>query len=164
VDVLIAAMRRFRGDDGVRLYVRGSGSLEPALRKAIAKEGLTEQVTLLPPAAAECVAADLVACDCLVIPSRSESIPVVFSEAIQAGTPLLVTDVGDMGMLARENHLMSPVPPGNAEALADAMAAFMADVDGHRRRFDAARGGLLRIFDVDAIGGRLVAALVAPAA
>ena len=163
VDVLVDAMRRFRSDDGIRLYVRGGGSLEPALRSAIA-QGPAGQVVLLPPAGAAQIAADLAACDCMVIPSRSESIPVVFSEALNAGTPMIVTDVGDMGRLARENGLAGPVPAGDPEALAIAMADFAADVDGHRRRFEAARTKLREVFDVEAIARRLTAAFVAQAA
>ena len=42
---------------------------------------------------------------CIVIPSRNESIPLVFGEALQAGTPLIVSDVG-AGNVVR-NHLHS---------------------------------------------------------
>ena len=41
-------------------------------------------------------------CDCVVIPSRSESIPLVLSEALRFNNKLIVTDVGDMGMLGRQ--------------------------------------------------------------
>lgn len=40
--------------------------------------------------------------DYLVIPSRIESIPVVFSDAIQAGCPLLATPVGDLRRLIEQ--------------------------------------------------------------
>ena len=67
------------------------------------------------------------ACDCVVIPSRSESIPIVLSEALQAGKPLIVTDVGDMGSIVREHHLGEVVPSEDPPSLARAMQRFIAD-------------------------------------
>ena len=104
------------------------------------------------------VSSYLASCDCLVIPSRSESLPVVFAEAVQAGIPLLVTDVGDMGMLARRHNLMPPVPAGDAAALAAAMRTFAADHAVQRRRFEAARPQLIELFDLDAGAERFLAA------
>ena len=45
-------------------------------------------------------AADLIAwSDYLVLPSRIESIPVIFSDAMQLGTPIIATPVGDLPRL-----------------------------------------------------------------
>jgi len=104
------------------------------------------------------VASYLSSCDCLVVPSRSESLPVVFAEAVQAGIPLLVTDVGDMGRLARKHNLMPPVPPGDAAALASAMKSFAADHAVRRRQFEEARPGLIELFDLEAGAERFLAA------
>jgi glycosyltransferase involved in cell wall biosynthesis len=158
VDVLLEAMAGLRSDDGVRLYVLGGGSLETQLASQIVAGGLQEVVTMVPNPPNELVASYFASCDCLVIPSRSESLPVVFSEAVQAGIPLLVTDTGDMGRLARKHGLMPPVPPEDAVALAEAMRQFAADPAGQRRRFEEARPGLLDIFDLDAGADRFLAA------
>ena len=53
--------------------------------------------------------------DCVVIPSRSESIPLVFSEALNFDKELIVTDVGDMGMLGRQYGVAWVVPPEDAD-------------------------------------------------
>jgi glycosyltransferase involved in cell wall biosynthesis len=98
-------------------------------------------------------------CDCLVIPSRNESIPIVFSEALQAGLPLLVTDVGDMGELARRHGLAAPVRPADAPALAAAMSAFINAKDVQLRAYEKARNELLRIFDVGATADQFLAAI-----
>jgi glycosyltransferase involved in cell wall biosynthesis len=113
-------------------------------------------VTMIPPGPASHLAAYMKACDCLVIPSRRESIPVVFSEAVQMGIPMLVTDTGDMGTLAREHGLMDPVPPEDIDALARAMRAFADDPAALKRRFDAARPKLLRMFDPEIIVDRFL--------
>jgi glycosyltransferase involved in cell wall biosynthesis len=58
---------------------------------------------------------------CVVIPSRSESIPLVFSEALNFDREMIVTDVGDMGDLGREYHVARVVPPEDPLALKEAM-------------------------------------------
>jgi len=158
VDVLLDAMTLLRSEPGVHLYVIGGGSLQAKLSAKVVADGLQEMVTMLPPATTATVASYLASCDCLVIPSRSESLPVVFTEAVQAGIPLLVTDAGDMGRLARRYGLVPPVPPEDPDALAAAMRAFAADPAGQRRRFDEARPALLELFDLDAGVDRFLAA------
>jgi glycosyltransferase involved in cell wall biosynthesis len=44
-------------------------------------------------------------CDCVVIPTQSDSIPLVFTEAVQAMRPVVGTDVGDLGVLIRRFRL-----------------------------------------------------------
>jgi glycosyltransferase involved in cell wall biosynthesis len=104
----------------------------------------------------------MAACDCLVIPSRNESIPIVFSEALQAGLPMLVTDVGDMGELARRHGLAAPITPSDAGALASAMARFIEDRDDQERAYEKARSRLLDIFDVGAAADLYLAAIESP--
>jgi glycosyltransferase involved in cell wall biosynthesis len=43
--------------------------------------------------------------DFLLLPSRVESIPVIFSDALQAGCPLIMTPVGDLPRFAAEESL-----------------------------------------------------------
>jgi glycosyltransferase involved in cell wall biosynthesis len=59
--------------------------------------------------------------DCVVIPSRSESIPLVFSEALKFNKEMIVTDVGDMGMLGRRYGVAWVVPVENVMALKEIM-------------------------------------------
>jgi glycosyltransferase involved in cell wall biosynthesis len=159
IDVLMSAMARLKDIEGIHLYVRGDGSLEAELVSQIRSQGLGNAVTMVPRGPASRLAAYMKACDCLVIPSRRESIPVVFSEAVEMGIPMLVTDTGDMGTLAREHRLMDPVPTDDVEALANAMRAFADDPPGHKQRFDAARPELLRMFDPEIIVDRFLSAI-----
>jgi glycosyltransferase involved in cell wall biosynthesis len=159
IDVLLSAMARLKDIEGIHLYVRGDGSLEAAVASQIRSEGLEAMVTMIPRGPASHLAAYMRVCDCLVIPSRKESIPVVFSEAIQVGIPMLVTDTGDMGTLAREHGLMDPVPAEDADALAGAMRAFADDSAEFERRFSAARPELLRMFDPETIVDRFLSAV-----
>lgn len=63
--------------------------------------------------------------DCVVIPSRSESIPLVLSEALQFNKPMIVTNVGDMGLLGKQYGVAQVVEKENPEALANAMKDFL---------------------------------------
>ena len=72
---------------------------------------------------------------------------------------MLVTDVGDMGELARRHGLAAPVPPADAAALAAAMSAFIQDRAGQVARYSKARTELLGIFDIGAIADSYLAAI-----
>lgn len=157
-DVIVEAMLHVLslGIDAT-LTMCGTGSMEESLRRRIEEGGATERIALLGSRPADVVAGYMAKCDCLVIPSRMESIPIVFSEALQAGIAMLVTDVGDMGELARRHGLAPPVAPANVDALASAMGDFCEHVDERKASYHSARQELLPVFDLDAIAGRFLA-------
>lgn len=154
-----ATLRLLAAGRDLRLTVCGAGSMEAELRRRVEVAGAGQRVQFLGSRPVDVIAAYMSAADCLVIPSRMESIPIVFSEALQAGIPLLMSDVGDMGDLARENGLPHPVPPGDPAALAAAMDAFAGDLEGERRRYGQARERLLATFDLQATADRYLAAI-----
>lgn len=159
-DVMVDAMLRLlkTGVDA-RLTMCGTGSMEGALKAQVQAAGASENIAFLSSQPGDVIAGYMAACDCLVVPSRNESIPIVFSEALQAGLPLLVTDVGDMGELARRHGLAAPVAPADAAALVAAMSAFISDRDDQVRGYQKARAALLGIFDVGATADRYLAAI-----
>lgn len=124
VDALIAMKRN--GEGGYHVDIVGDGDLTQGLKRKIADAGLSDAVTFLGRLSDEALARSYSETDCVVIPSRSESIPLVMSEALQHTLPLIVTDVGDMGMLARRYGLGEVVPSDDPDALARAMAKFVA--------------------------------------
>ena len=56
-----------------------------------------------------------------VIPSGSDSLPLVFAEAVQCGSPLIVYDTGDLGHFVRRFSLGRVVPCGDIAALSSAL-------------------------------------------
>jgi glycosyltransferase involved in cell wall biosynthesis len=58
-------------------------------------------------------------CDYLVIPSRVESIPVILSDAVQLGTPIIATEVGDIRNILAEMNIGQTVPSQEPHKLAD---------------------------------------------
>jgi glycosyltransferase involved in cell wall biosynthesis len=61
----------------------------------------------------------------------------VLATAIGHGRPVVVTDVGSLGETVRDFGLGEVVPPGDAEALAEACTRLLGD----RARLDAAFAG-----------------------
>jgi glycosyltransferase involved in cell wall biosynthesis len=132
VDVLLEAMARYlkAGWEG-HLHMFGGGPLGEWVHERASQEDLRGRVSVGGYTTAEMVVSYLAACDCLVIPSRLESIPVILSDALQMGKPVLASDVGDMGDLLREHPAGLVVPAENPIALAEAMRE-MATTDRGR--------------------------------
>jgi glycosyltransferase involved in cell wall biosynthesis len=66
-------------------------------------------------------------CDCLVIPSRSDSIPLVFSEGLHAKIPMIVSATGDLPTLVQRFNLGYIIPPDNPVQLKQALEAFICN-------------------------------------
>jgi glycosyltransferase involved in cell wall biosynthesis len=144
VDVLLEAMATFLKAGGTgTLQLLGGGPLDADVRERVARADLRAHVTVGGFADEATVVSHLDASDCLVIPSRMESIPVVLSDALQMDRPVIVSDVGDMGRLLSEHRAGLVVPPEDSEALASAMLKMAA---GGKAGFDPK--SLAETFDV----------------
>jgi glycosyltransferase involved in cell wall biosynthesis len=119
-DLLIGAAK-ILWERGVqfRFYIVGEGEGYPSLSKQIWEMGLGHRVILTGKLEDGDLIDLLVHVDCVVIPSRSETIPLVFKEAVEAKKPLIVTDVGDMKYLVEHYHLGYVVPKEDDVGLAD---------------------------------------------
>ena len=125
LDDLIRAFSLVKKDrPDINLHILGWGDYEGQMRELINQLKLGEEIKIVGKVSASLVSAYLKESDCLVIPSKGDSIPLVFSEALQMRTPLIVTDVGDMGYLARRFNLGKVVPCGDIQKLAHAMKEF----------------------------------------
>ena len=109
------------------LYILGWGSFEKGMRKLIRQLKLEDEVRIVGKVSTHMVADYIKQADCVTIPSKSDSIPLVFSEALQMETPLIVNNVGDMGYLVKRFGLGKVVPPGNVQKLAQAMIEFVLE-------------------------------------
>ena len=146
VDVLLEAMAAFAGCELCgHLYLFGGGPLESQLRERAVRPDLRGRVTIGGYADDATAISYLSACDCVIIPSRMESIPVILSDALQMGKPLIVSDVGDMGRLLSEQPAGQVVPPEDSAALC---ATMITMATGEPRRYDAPVRALAERFDV----------------
>jgi glycosyltransferase involved in cell wall biosynthesis len=126
LDQLITAamtLRRKRKDFSVRIF--GEGPLQDRLRSQVESSGLTDTVYFGGPLSRQAFSNELLQTDALVIPSLMESIPVVMTDALQKGVPVLVTNVGDMGYLVRVYGAGLVFEPGDPDSLAGCMAQFI---------------------------------------
>lgn len=138
LDVLLAAYALLSPGERAqyRLTMFGGGPEERALRALAVRLGVADGVDFRGWADRWTAAAALTAADACVIPSRVESIPVLLSDALQAGAPLVATDVGEMGPLLRVSGAGLVVAPENPRALADAIRR----IDKNSRQKFAAAG------------------------
>ena len=128
LDELIKAFSLVRKElTHINLHILGWGDYEREMRKLIDQFKLKEEIKIVGKVCTSLVSAYLKESDCLVIPSRGDSIPLVFSEALQMRTPLIVTDIGDMGYLVKRFNLGKVVPCGDVQKLADAMKEFVKE-------------------------------------
>jgi len=124
-DNLLAAVAsaRRQGAD-VRLRAIGEGPRLQAHRDLAHRLGLDDVVTFEPPRPG--VLRDIAGTDVFVLASDNEGQPIVLTEALACGRPVIATTVG------RAPELVTPevgilVPTGDPEALATAICALAAD-------------------------------------
>jgi len=146
VDVLIDAVARLRGGGrAVTATIVGAGAERGVFERQAALLGLNEAVRFFGAIPArQAFAKGRI----LVVPSRAEALPYVVLEAAAAGKPLIATRVGGVG------EIFGPaadrlVPPADAAALADAIAAALDRPDDTGRQAAALRQRVAADFTVD---------------
>ena len=122
----------------VHLHIFGAGPLAAAIQRRVERRDLQRCVTLNGPADPMTTVAYLKACDALVIPSRIESIPVIYSDALQCGCPVVSTNVGDLGRLIREQGTGLVCLPEDPADLAQAMHTMAREGRRSREQYASA--------------------------
>jgi glycosyltransferase involved in cell wall biosynthesis len=122
IDVLLDAMELvIQRLPDAHLHLFGGGPLEAEIRSRAGQGRLRDCITVYGFAEPATAVAYLKAADALVISSRIESMPVLYSDALQCGCPVVATNVGDLGRLTQQQATGLVCPPEDAGALADAM-------------------------------------------
>lgn len=128
-DILIEAIKIIKKENvkmDFKLNIIGDGDLMDALKHEIKQHNLEEHVGLLGWIKDENILSEYYKqADCVIIPSRSESIPIVLSEAMQFGKPMITSNAGDMGMLVVKYNLGMVVEKENPDELARAIKIFI---------------------------------------
>jgi glycosyltransferase involved in cell wall biosynthesis len=124
----------------------GEGPLQAAIAGDVHRRGLEKRIELL--GTRGDVPEILASSDVFVLSSRSEGFPVSILEAMAAALPVVATDVGGVGEAVLDGETGLLVPPGNPQALTEALERLLRD-DALRRRLGAAgRERAQRRFDV----------------
>jgi glycosyltransferase involved in cell wall biosynthesis len=85
----------------------------------------------------------LAACDLFTLPSIQEGFPMVILEALAAGKAVIASEVGAIPDVIRHGATGMLVPPGDADALADALCVLIED-EGARQRLGQSGRELVR--------------------
>lgn len=130
-DVLLDAFARWNPPAAaVRLEIGGDGPERAALEARAVALGLADRVRFLGALAPEAVPTAMARCDAFVLASRRETFGVVLVEALAAGRPVVATRCGGpASIVGPEDGLL--VPPGDAAALAAALARMHAEAGHH---------------------------------
>ena len=120
-EYLFRALPRILREAGrpVKLLLAGAGSAEPHYRECVASLGIRDAVEFL--GFRQDAPAVIAASDVLVLPSVAEAFGLVVAEAIYLGTPVVASRVGGIPEIVREGVDGILVPPGDSDALADAI-------------------------------------------
>ncbi len=125
-DVLVRALASVDAD----LVMIGRGPLEPELRAIATSLGVADRITWLAPVDDAELIAWYHAADVFCLPSiaRSEAFGLVQLEAHASGTPVVSTDLKTgVPWLNQDGVTGLVVPPGDVEALADALRRLVDD-------------------------------------
>ncbi len=126
IDVLLGAMAALQEQMptlAARLTIVGDGPLRAELEAQAGRIGVA--ATFL--GWRDDVPALLGEMDLLVLPSRSEGLPLALLEAMAAGLPAVAADVGGVREAAVDGKTALLVPPGQSAALAAAIARLCLD-------------------------------------
>jgi len=147
VDLLFEAIRELRQRTrDFHLFAFGGGRLYKEMETKLMQWSLDSEITLGGYINAEEAAKFLYSCDCMIIPSRKESIPLIYSDGLKAGINIITSDVGDFGRLYREHHYGKIFPSGDSKALEEALFSFIQERKQHKKK-DSPPRELLDLFN-----------------
>jgi glycosyltransferase involved in cell wall biosynthesis len=125
--VLLRALAQARSRvPGLALDVAGRGPLEPALKEFARELGVEEAVRFLGFVSPVQKAVEQAAV--VVVPSLGEGFGMVALEAMERARPVIASAVGGLPEIVSHRRTGLVVEPGDAEALADAMAELAGDL------------------------------------
>jgi colanic acid/amylovoran biosynthesis glycosyltransferase len=153
--VLVDACALLR-DRGLTFDCRiiGDGPLQGALQDQIAGHGLADRVTLAGPMPQELLADELGTAAIATLPciitqdGDRDGLPTVLLEAMGKGIPVVTTTVTGGPEIVAEGETGLLCPPGDPEALANALGALLTDPEGARAMGIAGRRRAERLFDL----------------
>ncbi|HEX8616322.1 MAG TPA: glycosyltransferase [Thermoanaerobaculia bacterium] len=150
IEVLLETVQRV---PGAYFLIVGGGPNEEVFRQLAVKHGAGARVRWA--GFRTDVDALLAGCDLFVHPSLADAFPTVLLEAMAAGLPVIASRVGGIPEIVTPGVTGTLVPPGDAGALATAIAALLADRGAMARMSAAARERSQREFSAEAWLARL---------
>jgi glycosyltransferase involved in cell wall biosynthesis len=158
-DLLVDAIARLDDEDWARierLTIAGGGPLDREVRAAVRKLEEAGRPVVLHGFLDRSQAQDqMLASDYLVIPSRIESIPVVFSDAMKLDLPVISTPVGDLPRLVEGAQPCGILAAGATSE--DIAQAIRRGLEAAPERFRQGMAEVRTTFDVERSAARILA-------
>jgi len=152
VDVFLEALAAQQNIFPGRAIIVGSGPDEKHFKRLARKLGIANRVIFSGPQPARTA---FVRARCVVVPSRAESAPYIVLEAAAAQMPIIATNVGGIPELVGDVP-MPLVPPGDVDALASQLRAFLADPKPFLRRATELQKYVAQHYSVEAMTREVV--------
>ncbi len=134
------------------LIIAGDGPEREHLASIIRAQALHERVKLL--GRRSDVPQLLAAMDAFVLPSYSESFGIAVAEALLMETPVVATSVGGVPEITRNEQYAHLVPPGNVQALTNAIQWVMDHPEPAKRQAQFGREFIQSTMSVEAVASQ----------
>ena len=161
LSVLVEAFSRFHAKDRrTRLLLVGDGPKRTAIEAEIRDRGLADAAVVTGAVDPEEVPRFLASMDAAVAPYLPDETfyfsPLKVYEYMAAGLPVVASRLGQLVDLAEEGRCAMLCPPGDAGAIAEALAVLRQDPELRQRLSQAAREKVLRESTWDMVVERLL--------
>lgn len=163
IDLLVeAALRLFPDRPAAQLLFTGRVTADQqafaeGLQSRIAAAGLSDRIRFLGERPWEEVVRLYRALDLFAAPARWEGFGLTPLEAMASGVPVVATRVGAYETLIREGETGSLIPPGDADALTEAVARWLDDPEARAEAGRAARAHVAARHGIEGEAQALVA-------
>lgn len=157
--ILVDAVARLSIPVGLRIV--GAGPERAALRRRILAAGLSGRVELTGPLTHAALGTEYRAAHVVVVPAIADStgdrdgLPNVVLESMACGRPVVASRIGAMAGAVVDGRTGTLVEPGDADALASALAALARRPELRGRMGSEGRARVEREFDLHACTARL---------
>lgn len=155
-DILIDAFLKIKNLN-FELHLMGDGVLLSQLKERVQQFGLGKKIFFYGNVSdPKVILSTLSSSDWLVIPSRSDSIPLVFSEGMKASTPVIVADVGDMVELVKTYKVGHFFPKENLDALVNLLKKVLMEKRTNLSDFKPQLKKVAELFDINLSSEKLI--------
>jgi len=157
IDLLLPALAALSAQGlAWRAVIAGNGAVQEARDRATSL-GLAADILFPGWVGEEEVSHHMRKADIFTLPSRAENQPLSILEAMAHGLPVVSTTVGAIPEQVRDGESGFLVPPGDAEALARALARLVRDADLRAAMGEAGRRHFARHYSLAACADRFAA-------
>ncbi len=132
----------------LRLTLIGDGPERAGLERLSQDLGVAKSVTFAGARTQDEVAQTLGTANAFVLPSFAEGVPVVLMEAMASRLPVITTRIAGIPELVEDGVSGHLVPPGNLDALVQAIASVLADPKVASAMGEAGRAKIEAEFDI----------------